>query len=71
MSRIREFATRNGGGEVKGGDCVFLDDIGENLRAAKKTAGWRTIKVELGREKDVVEELASVLERREDGKSKL
>lgn len=32
---------------IKPGDIVFLDDIGENLKAAKQ-AGFRTIKVDLG-----------------------
>ncbi|KAK5660153.1 hypothetical protein OQA88_13622 [Cercophora sp. LCS_1] len=43
-------------GGITAGDIVFLDDIGENLKAAKK-AGFRTIKVPLGRAYEAVEEL--------------
>lgn len=41
------------------GDVLFLDDIGQNLKAASK-AGFRTIKVNLGRAFEAVEELESV-----------
>lgn len=44
------------GGEVKPEDVIFLDDIGENLKAAK-ALGMRTIKVHLGKGKDAVKEL--------------
>lgn len=37
-------------------EILFLDDIGENLKAAKK-AGFRTIKVNLGRTFEAVDEL--------------
>jgi microsomal epoxide hydrolase len=40
-------------------DVVFLDDIGENLKAAKK-AGLRTIKVNLGRTQDAIRELEKI-----------
>lgn len=40
-------------------DILFLDDIGENLRTAKK-AGFKTIKVHLGRAFEAVEELESI-----------
>ncbi|KAK3326476.1 HAD-like domain-containing protein [Apodospora peruviana] len=40
-------------------DIVFLDDIGENLKAAK-AAGFRTIKVSLGKAYEAVEELEEV-----------
>lgn len=40
-------------------DVVFLDDIGENLKAAKKL-GFRTIKVNLGRGFEAVDELEKV-----------
>lgn len=40
-------------------DIVFLDDIGENLKAAKKL-GLRTIKVNLGRAFEAVDELEKV-----------
>lgn len=41
---------------VRPGEIVFLDDIGENLKVAKK-AGFRTIKVNLGRTYDAVKAL--------------
>ncbi|KAF5875214.1 putative epoxide hydrolase protein [Botrytis fragariae] len=40
-------------------DILFLDDIGENLKAAK-TAGFRTLKVNLGRAYEAVEELERI-----------
>ncbi|ESZ92259.1 hypothetical protein SBOR_7348 [Sclerotinia borealis F-4128] len=40
-------------------DILFLDDIGENLKAAK-ACGFRTLKVELGRAYEAVEELESI-----------
>ncbi|CAD6442567.1 81e1368f-3229-43ff-9ba1-9fbe07e48bbf [Sclerotinia trifoliorum] len=40
-------------------DILFLDDIGENLKAAK-TAGFRTLKVELGRAYEAVDELERI-----------
>jgi FMN phosphatase YigB (HAD superfamily) len=44
---------------VKAGDILFLDDIGENLKAAK-TKGFRTIKVNLGRAFEAVDQLEDV-----------
>ena len=41
---------------VRPNDVVFLDDIGENLRAAKK-AGFGTVKVNLGRAFEAVDAL--------------
>ncbi|XXH04005.1 60S ribosomal protein L5 [Hypoxylon texense] len=41
---------------VKPDEIVFLDDIGENLKAAKKS-GFRTIKVPLGKAFEAVDEL--------------
>jgi HAD superfamily hydrolase (TIGR01509 family) len=40
-------------------DVLFLDDIGENLKAAKK-AGLGTLKVNLGRTQDAVKELERI-----------
>jgi beta-phosphoglucomutase-like phosphatase (HAD superfamily) len=48
-----------GMGSVRAGDVVFLDDIGINLKWAKK-GGLRTIKVDLGRTREAVEELERV-----------
>lgn len=53
MSKISE---AKGMGKVTEGDVLFLDDIGINLKFAKKT-GLRTIKVNLGQTKDAVREL--------------
>ncbi|KAK4104495.1 HAD-like protein [Parathielavia hyrcaniae] len=44
---------------VRPDEVVFLDDIGENLRAGK-AAGFRTIKVPLGRAYEAVEELEKI-----------
>ncbi|KAG6006809.1 hypothetical protein E4U21_006700 [Claviceps maximensis] len=41
---------------VRSEDIVFLDDIGENLKAAKRQ-GFRTVKVHLGRTYETVKEL--------------
>ncbi|KAI9172364.1 Acyl-CoA dehydrogenase family member [Paramyrothecium foliicola] len=54
--RGQTFGWREGVGAK---DIVFLDDIGENLREAKKQ-GFRTIKVPLGRAFEAVEELEKV-----------
>jgi epoxide hydrolase-like predicted phosphatase len=47
------------GSEIKPGDIVFLDDIGENLKTAK-TLGMRTIRVFLGKTENAVRELEKV-----------
>ncbi|KAG6012620.1 hypothetical protein E4U54_007419, partial [Claviceps lovelessii] len=44
------------GAGVRSDDIVFLDDIGENLKAAKRQ-GFRTVKVHLGRTYEAVEVL--------------
>jgi hypothetical protein len=66
VRELDRFARANAGAEgrntqgwedgVTPGDIVFLDDIGENLKAAKK-AGFGTIKVNLGRAFEAVDEL--------------
>jgi microsomal epoxide hydrolase len=45
--------------ELGASDIVFFDDIGENLKAAKKE-GMRTVKVNLGRTQDAVQELERI-----------
>lgn len=61
----KEYATTTKGKElgwekgIEPADIVFLDDIGENLKAARKE-GWRTIKVNLGRAFDAVTELEEI-----------
>jgi FMN phosphatase YigB (HAD superfamily) len=44
---------------VKGDEVLFLDDIGENLKAGKK-AEFQTIKVNLGRAFEAVDQLEEV-----------
>ncbi|KAF1343719.1 HAD-like domain-containing protein [Delphinella strobiligena] len=63
IERLDELARKRGifGGEgVKAGDIVFLDDIGGNLRTARKV-GMRTIKVGLGRADLAVKELEKAM----------
>ncbi|EFE38802.1 hypothetical protein TRV_06527 [Trichophyton verrucosum HKI 0517] len=45
-----------GGGDIRAEEVVFLDDIGVNLKWARK-AGMGTIKVDLGRTREAVKEL--------------
>ncbi|KAK3377703.1 HAD-like domain-containing protein [Podospora didyma] len=71
LRRVDEFARANADTErgkalrfpgsegVSASDIVFLDDIGENVKAARK-AGFQTIKVPLGRAYEAVEELEKV-----------
>lgn len=69
LQKVDEFAKANAeskrgkaGGWSSGvqpGDIVFLDDIGENLKAAKQ-AGFQTIKVSLGRAFEAVDELENI-----------
>lgn len=47
-------------GGIKAEEVLFLDDIGENLKVARKR-GMRTLKVGLGRGREAVEELERVL----------
>ena len=69
LDKVDEFARANADSErgraggwaegVGAGDVVFLDDIGENLKAAK-VAGFGTIRVPLGRAYEAVDELEDV-----------
>ena len=54
LEKMREKWT--GQEELRPEDVVFSDDIGENLKAAKKL-GFRTIKVQLGHTQEAVKEL--------------
>lgn len=56
VREMDKIAQRKGMGRVTEGETLFLDDIGINLKFAKKT-GLRTIKVNLGQTKDAVKEL--------------
>ncbi|EHK99969.1 putative epoxide hydrolase 2 [Glarea lozoyensis 74030] len=59
MERLNEHAQEKGRGRVEAGDVFFFDDIGENLKGARK-AGMRTFKVNLGRTFEAVDELERV-----------
>lgn len=59
LEKINDLQAGKGGPRINASDVVFLDDIGENLKAAKK-AGFRTIKVVLGRTQDAVKELENI-----------
>lgn len=69
LERVNEFARANADTErgralgwsegVGPGEIVFLDDIGENLKAAR-LAGFQTIKVPLGRAYEAVETLEKI-----------
>ncbi len=56
VREMDKIAKSRGMGGVTEGETLFLDDIGINLKFAKKT-GLRTIKVNLGKTKDAVVEL--------------
>jgi FMN phosphatase YigB (HAD superfamily) len=69
LKEVNTYASRNAdsdrgralawGSGILPGDVVFLDDIGENLKAAKEH-GFRTIKVHLGRAFEAVDELEKI-----------
>lgn len=56
LKEMNALAKKRGIGGAAPSDVVFFDDIGENLKAAKKS-GMRTIKVTLGKTQDAVKEL--------------
>lgn len=61
VRRLDEVARERGDeGGVKAEDIVFLDDIGTNLKTARKV-GMRTVKVELGKAWKAVEELERIM----------
>ncbi|PWY77468.1 HAD-like protein [Aspergillus heteromorphus CBS 117.55] len=59
LQEMDTLAKQRGVGGMRPSDIVFLDDIGENLKGAKK-AGMRTLKVNLGRTQDAVRELEQI-----------
>lgn len=59
LQEMNALAKQRNLGDVAASDIVFLDDIGENLKFAKK-AGMRTIKVNLGKTQDAVKELEKI-----------
>ncbi|KAL8759312.1 MAG: hypothetical protein Q9199_000843 [Rusavskia elegans] len=56
VEKLDKLDKEKGGSGVKAEDCVFLDDIGENLKTAKDL-GMKTIKVVLGKTWRAVKEL--------------
>lgn len=59
LERLNSFSLEKGRGGVEAGDVLFLDDIGENLKAGEK-AGFKTLKVGLGRAFEAVDALERV-----------
>ena len=57
MQRLQEIV----GSDLTSNQIIFLDDIGENLKAAK-AAGMRTIKVWLGKTQQAVQELQDIID---------
>jgi hypothetical protein len=56
IEEVQRLGKAKGLGDIKPDEILFLDDIGMNLKGAKKL-GLQTIKVNLGRTKDAVKEL--------------
>ncbi|KZF19663.1 60S ribosomal protein L5 [Xylona heveae TC161] len=56
LNEMRRSWLERNKGSLCAEDVVFLDDIGENLKAAK-AAGMRTIRVQLGRTEEAIAEL--------------
>ena len=56
LKEVNKFSRDRLSTDVKPGDILFLDDIGENLKQAR-AQGFRTIKVPLGRTYEAVDEL--------------
>ncbi|PGH17572.1 60S ribosomal protein L5 [Polytolypa hystricis UAMH7299] len=59
LKEMNDAAKKKGWAAIEADDIVFLDDIGVNLKWAKRS-GFRTIKVDLGKTKDAVRELERV-----------
>lgn len=56
IEEVQRLGRAKGLGEIKPEEILFLDDIGMNLKGAKKL-GLQTIKVNLGKTRDAVREL--------------
>ncbi|KAL9615197.1 MAG: hypothetical protein Q9167_000404 [Letrouitia subvulpina] len=56
LDKLNECVKQRGGQDIRAEECVFLDDIGENLKPAGEM-GLRTIKVVLGKTWRAVKEL--------------
>jgi epoxide hydrolase-like predicted phosphatase len=61
LKEVDKFAKEKRGWKdgVQAEDVLFLDDIGENLKSGKK-AGFQTIKVNLGRAFEAVDQLEEI-----------
>lgn len=59
IEKMKELAASRGIHDLQPSDILFLDDIGENLKGAKR-AGLRTLRVILGRTQDAVQELEQI-----------
>ncbi|PYH98559.1 HAD-like protein [Aspergillus ellipticus CBS 707.79] len=59
LQEMDTIAKKMGMHGMRPSDIIFLDDIGENLKGAKK-AGMRTLKVNLGRTQNAVRELENI-----------
>lgn len=57
VQRLDAFDREHGGQGINAGDILFLDDIGENLKAARRECGMRTLKVVRGKTWRAVKEL--------------
>ncbi|MCJ1476188.1 hypothetical protein MMC13_004853 [Lambiella insularis] len=56
LQKLDGLDRRRGGSGISAGEVLFLDDIGENLRAGR-AVGFRTLKVVLGESERAVKEL--------------
>ncbi|TVY14296.1 Acyl-CoA dehydrogenase family member 10 [Lachnellula arida] len=59
LAEVDSFSRSAGRGAVQAHEVLFLDDIGENLKAGRRR-GFRTLKVKLGRAFEAVEELEGI-----------
>lgn len=59
LKTVDKYAREQGKGEVKAGDILFLDDIGQNLKHGRET-GFKTLKVNLGKAFEAVDELEKI-----------
>jgi len=59
IQEMDALAKKRGLSGVEASDIVFFDDIGENLKAGKRS-GLRTVKVTLGKTLDTVKELEQI-----------
>ena len=60
VQRLDEWARRESGSEVRAEEVLFLDDIGQNCKAAAEV-GMKVIRVRLGRTMDAVKDMEDAL----------